>query len=98
MISFDLDNNNNLTITCDPIDIPIQPREIIAQAAHSIDINFIDTENEGAPVNFGNSYAEYQFKIYNPKTNQTLRFGIGSMECNEINHKLSITSEPEEIE
>ena len=61
--------------------------QIIEEAANSADIDFVDLENEGAPVFLGNSYAEYQFRALVGPNREERAFGIGERELDELNRE-----------
>lgn len=90
MISFDTHDD---TIICyaDDEDIPTTPEKIVEAIANSIDLDFVNLENEGAPVYFGNSYAEYQVRILLPKFDSNEHIiGIGPNEAEMLNQKKQI--------
>ena len=88
MISTSTDGTT-LTIEIDPIDVPVNPRQLVEAVANSIDVDFVRLENDGAPVFLGNSYAEFQMSLLLPKfDSQEHTFGLGEMECETLNHDL----------
>lgn len=86
MLTFVLDNTD-LIILKDADDKTRYTCEQILEAmSNSIDIDFIDIQNEGAPIYLGNDYAEYQVNILSPLNGKTYTYGIGPIEAEALHN------------
>ena len=85
MLTFET-TDDFLVVHMDEEDAPITPQEVVEALEHSIDVDFVGMENEGAPSSMGNDYAEYRAKVLMPRLDGKVHtFGIGQMEADELN-------------
>lgn len=79
----------DLVVLADEEDLPVTPLRLAEAVANADATNFLRFANEGAPVSFGNSYAEIQMVMLLPDVDADEHtVGIGQMECDALNATL----------